>query len=173
MTSSTTQVQASPWWLVVAVGRNPRRTVVRILVLLAVIVFTWKFAFLPIRVQGISMMPTYLNNQVNVINRLAYVLHPPKRGDVVGIRYDGEKVLLLKRIVGLPGDTVGFRGGRLYVNGQLLDEPYLKLSSNWSSPPDKVGLGEYYVVGDNRSMNEIDHTHGLVDRADILGKTLR
>lgn len=166
------QVQARPWWFVVAVGRHPRRTVIRLLVLLTTIVLTWKFAFLPIRVQGISMMPTYRNNQVNVINRLSYVLSTPKRGDVVGIRYDGEKVLLLKRIIGLPGDTVGFRRGRLYVNGELMDEPYLKLPSHWSSPPEKVGLNEYYVVGDNRSMNEIDHTHGIVDRQDIIGKTM-
>lgn len=81
--------------------------------------------------------------------------------------------MLLKRVVGLPGESVSFRGGRLYINGQLLEEPYVKTPCDWEEPERKLGPDEYYVVGDNRSMPREDHVHGITERWRIVGKLMR
>lgn len=154
------------------VGRSPRRTLLRICVVASTVVLMWKFVLLPIRVEGISMLPTYRSQQINLVNRLAYVFGEPRRGDVVAIRITGENVMLLKRIVGLPGETVGFLRGKLLINGEPQDEPYLKLPSYWNMAPKTVPPGHYYVVGDNRSMAITDHEHGRTARRKIVGKAI-
>ena len=92
------------WVKVVVIGRNPKRTLARIVFLALSSFLIFKFVLLPIRVQGGSMLPTYRENGVNVINRLAYVWSQPKRGDVIGIRLAGPSIMYMKRIVGLPGE---------------------------------------------------------------------
>src|SRR4051812_3823764 len=95
--------QAPSWVRTMVIGRNPRRTLVRILIMVVTCFVVSKFVLLPIRVEGISMLPTYKERGVNCINRLAYIFHEPRRGDVVAVRLAGQHVMLLKRIVGLPG----------------------------------------------------------------------
>src|SRR5262245_20586442 len=104
----------TPWllrWLqAVIIGRRPLWTLVRIVVIIVAALVIFKYVLSPpVRVSGISMLPTYRNGQINFLNRLAYRRHPPERGDIVGIRYSGEHVMLLKRIVGLPGETIAFK----------------------------------------------------------------
>jgi signal peptidase I len=170
-----TQAESSaslPWWCIVLIGRRPKRTLVRIGVLVTVCFVLFKFVLAPVRIEGPSMLPTYRRGQVHLINRLAYRSHEPRRGDVVAIEYSGEHVMLLKRIVGLPGETVAFEGGRLLINGQAVEEPYVRYSCDWEMPP-KVDLpDEFYVVGDNRSMPQDDHYEGRAKRERILGKLL-
>jgi len=172
MQTETDRVEKTSLWRVMLIGRSPRWTLARIFVVAVSVVLMWKFVLLPIRVEGISMLPTYRSNQVNVVNRLAYAFADPQRGDVVAIRITGENVMLLKRIIGLPGETVSFRNGKALINGEPLEEGYLKLPSYWNMPGKKVGPGEYYVVGDNRSMGITDHEHGRTDRKKIVGKAL-
>ena len=86
---------------------------------MAVSFVVFKFVLLPIRVEGGSMLPTYQDRSVNFVNRLAYLFHEPRRGDVVAIGLlAGEHVMYMKRVVGLPGETVAFHKGHLYINGQ-------------------------------------------------------
>jgi signal peptidase I len=161
------------WWQVVLVGRNPRWTAVRIVTLVLFFFALYNFGFRLIRVQGISMLPTYRESAINCINLLAYRFRSPQRGDVVAIRLRaGEHVLLMKRVVGLPGESVGFHDGHVVVNGQVLEEPYLKQESDWERPAVKLQGDEYYVVGDNRSMPQSEHEFGRVSRGQILGKVL-
>jgi signal peptidase I len=167
-----TSARQQPWWQVVAIGRNPKRTLVRIIVLVSVCVVTFKFVLLPIQVDGISMLPTYREKSINCLNLLAYVFHEPRRGDVVGIRLAGRHIMYMKRIVGLPGEMVGFHEGRLVVNGRIIPEPYVKYPCLWEREPEQVRPDEYYVVGDNRSMALIDHTEGRARRERIMGKML-
>jgi signal peptidase I len=162
-----------PGWLrVIAIGRNPRVTLVRILILVAACFVVFKFILLPLRVTGISMEPTYHDRSINFLNRLAYLTHEPQRGDVVNIRYAGPHVMLMKRIVGLPGETIEFVRGTILINGAPLAEPYEKNPSNWTLPPEKIGADEYFVVGDNRTMPPHDHVFGRVGRERIMGKVL-
>ena len=162
----------SPSWAQrVLIGRNPKFTLVRIGVLVAVSVVVFKLVLVPIHVEGGSMLPTYRDRSVNFVNRLAYTFHEPQRGDVVAIGLlAGSHVMYMKRIVGLPGETVAFHKGRLYINGQPMDEPYVKLPGDWERPPEQVGPDQYYVVGDNREMAWEGHTQGRAKRENIVGK---
>jgi len=118
------------------------------------------------------MMPTYRDNQINVVNHLAYRGREPQRGDVVAIRFAGPRMLLMKRVVGLPGETVAFDSGKLLINGIPVDEPYVKFSCRWNRASEKIGEDEYFVVGDNRVMNMEDHEFGRATRDRIMGKVL-
>jgi signal peptidase I len=160
------------WFHIIAIGRNPKNTLVRIVVLVVTCVVVFNFVLLPIRVTGVSMLPTYKDRSINFVNRLAYFRHEPQRGDVVSIRYSGPHVMLMKRIVGLPGETIAFVDGQVVIDGKILDEPYEKWKSNWNLPPERIGVNEYYVVGDNRTMPPEDHTKGRVAHERILGKVL-
>ena len=179
MVQDTNTLSTRPHWLqIVLIGRRPEATLVRILLLVALCAVTFKFVLLPIRVEGISMEPTYHDRRIDCINRLAYWRHEPQRGDVVAIRYSdpppfsAPHVMLLKRIIGLPGESVAFHDGRAYINGQLLDEPYVKNSCDWERGPFQCGTNQYYFVGDNRSMPFDDHYKGRADRDHIVGKVL-
>lgn len=150
-------------------GRNPRRTLIRILVLAGVsfVVFGWMLT--PIRVRGISMEPAYRDGALNLVNRVVYRFRSPARGDVVAIRLAGPHVLYVKRIVGLPGERIAFVNGNLQVNGTPLAEPYVLNRNPWDVPEVACGPREYFVVGDNRGMRAGDHDFGRVDARRILG----
>ncbi|MGA3283435.1 MAG: signal peptidase I [Verrucomicrobiota bacterium] len=154
------------------IGRNPKVTLARAAVLVVLCFVIFKFILLHIRVEGISMLPTYQDRSAYFVNRLAYLWHEPRRGDVVSIRLAGIHLMYLKRVIGLPGETVAFVNGLVLIDGQVLDEPYEKLPCDWNLPPVKLGPDEYFVVGDNRSMPWQDHTFGKVERNRIVGKAI-
>lgn len=163
-----------PAWLRIAlIGRKPKRTLIRAAILAVACYIFFKFFIfrvflLPVRIEGNSMFPTYHDWGINFVYRLAYRDSEPRRGDVVGIRMAGPSIMLMKRIVGMPGETVSFdEKGRLVINGHLMAEPYLK--QHLPAPPlDPVTLGphEYYVIGDNR----LNSDRGRIDRDRIVGK---
>ncbi len=162
-----------PHWLrVLAIGRRPRATLVRIVVLVVVCFVTFKFILFPIRIHGISMEPTYHDGSVHFINHLAYLRHEPQRGDIVSVRFAGPSVMYMKRIIALPGETLYFHHGRAYINGKLLDEPYQKNACDWESGPIVCSATQYYVVGDNRVMPFALHEQGRAERERIVGKLL-
>jgi signal peptidase I len=163
-------------------GRNPKVTLLRAAAWAAVCVVVFKIVLVHVRVSGISMLPTCPDQSVYWVNRLAYVWHAPQRGDVVALRFiqtddsvsrlEPPHVMLLKRIIALPGETVAFVNGRVLINGKILDEPYESedYPCFWNRAPVTLGSDQYYVVGDNRSMPPEDHTHGPYDRSRIVGK---
>jgi len=175
----TIEPPGKPGWLhVVVFGRRPKATMVRIVVLVVTCVILRQFVLLPIRVDGISMEPTYHDRRINCVNRLAYWHREPQRGDVVAIRFSDPgsfstpSKMLMKRIVALPGETISFHDGHAYINDKLLNEPYLKFISDWEHGPIECGPDQYYVVGDNRSMPFELHTQGRAERDHIIGKVL-
>jgi signal peptidase I len=153
-------------------GRYPRRTAVRILALAGVAFVTFKWLLIPIRTDGPSMLPTYDSHAFKIVNRLGYLFRKPSRGDVVAIRLAGPSLVLVKRIVGLPGERVAFVGGVIHINGAPLDEPYVEYRRPWDRPEVTLGAHEYFVVGDNRGMSQGAHKFGVVDEARILGNVL-
>ena len=156
----------------VVFGRDPRRTAVRILVLAAVSAITFRWILIPIRTEGISMLPTYRSGTFNLVYRFAYAGRPPARGDVVAIRLAGPRVVYVKRVIGLPGERVAIAGGQVEINDEPLVEPYVHNRRPWEVPEIRLGPDQYFVVGDNRGMNAADHDFGPVDRARILGKVV-
>lgn len=132
--------------------RLTRRFAARVAAVAACAYVVFGHLLLPMRISGHSMEPTYHTNRVNFCWRLRYAFSRPRRHDVVIVRYAGRRVMLLKRVVALAGETVEFRGGALLVGGRPLAEPYVNGPCDWSLAPRTVSTGCVYVVGDNRSV---------------------
>jgi len=157
----------SPGWKRWVFGSSLRITLLRILILTLTTAIVFRIILLPIRVTGQSMLPNYHDGRVNFINTLSYLRKKPQRGDVVAVlTKQGE--ILLKRIVGLPGERISFRQGQVYVNDGLLKEPYTwsRISARYRGA--LLGPAEYFVAGDNRPITAM----AVVNSGDILGKVL-
>ncbi|PKO12503.1 MAG: signal peptidase I [Chloroflexi bacterium HGW-Chloroflexi-10] len=125
-----------------------------------------------VRVENISMKPTLQPGELLLVNKLAYQLGEPHRGDVMVFHYPGNPSEdYIKRVIGLPGDEVRIEGGMVYVNGSLLDEPYIAAPPSypgvWAVPEDS-----FFVLGDNRNQSSDSHSWGFVPLENIVGKAL-
>ena len=147
-------------------------TLVRAAATIALAYVVFSYLLIPVRLQGISMEPTYTSGQIDFTNRLAYLWRAPARGDAVAIRMAGPRVVFVKRIVGLPGERIEIIGGVVNVNGQRLIEPHVARRAPWNVAPVTLGADEYFVVGDNRAMRMEDHDFGRTTRDRIIGKML-
>lgn len=159
-------------WSRFIVGRRPKWTLIRLGVWIVASVVVFKFILVPIRVTGISMEPTYHDGRINFVNRLAFKWSKPQRGDVVSVRYAGESIMLMKRVIGLPGETIQIRRGVVYINGEPLEEPYLYKPRRWGTKENHLGPDEYYVIGDNRTMDQDAHVFGAIPERRIVGKVI-
>ncbi|MDD5468212.1 MAG: signal peptidase I [Anaerolineales bacterium] len=126
-----------------------------------------------IRVESISMQPTLYAGNFVIVNKLAYRLGEPSLGDVVIFRYppDPKREPYIKRIIGLPGDTVSVSQGQVHINGEPLFEPYI------SAPPNYEGEwlvpeGALFVLGDNRNSSSDSHRWGMVPLENVIGKAV-
>ncbi len=167
-----------PWWKVASVGRNPRVTLIRLSVLILLTFLGFRYVFVPIRVTGISMTPGFKDGERRWVSPLWMRWSGIARGDVVAIQMTGRHGMLLKRVVGLPGERIRITKGNVLIDDEMLVEPYIfnrSASWNWptNSPERLLGPGEYFVVGDNRAMPLENHYHGIAERHRILGKIIR
>jgi signal peptidase I len=125
----------------------------------------------PVRVEGTAMMPTLSDGDKVMMDKNIGGL---KRGDIVKFLYPKDRTKsYIKRVIGLPGETVEIREGKVFVNGNLLDEPYLSESFNQAKPnfpPRKVPEYQYFVLGDNRDNSSDSRYWGTVDEELIKGK---
>jgi signal peptidase I len=167
-------IPPKPSWLkTLVIGRNPKRTLIRVATVIVTSFVVFKFVLKPIRIEGISMAPSYRNGSWNLVNKLAYVWTEPRRGDVVAIRMAGEHVMLMKRIVGLPGEHVKMVAGRISINNEPLEESYVAGRPHYSWKYERtLGEDEYFFIGDNRTMRVEDHYKGFALRRRIAGKVL-
>lgn len=125
-----------------------------------------------ILVDGVSMEPTLHNNQRVLVNRLAYKLGEPQRGDVIVFLYPHDQTQeYIKRIIGLPGDRVQVRDGEVFINDQRLIEPYIaaapRYQSDWTVPENTL-----FVLGDNRNNSHDSHNWGPVPMDLVVGKAM-
>lgn len=158
-------------WRLLLFGRSPALAVVlRGLLFGALLVVVSRVAFSPVRAHGISMEPTYAHGHLLLLNRLAYRWSDPVRGDVVAVRLAGGAAVLVKRVVGLPGERVAIRGGTVFVDGRVLEEPYVRKRAQWEVAETMLGPDEFLVIGDNRSMPAELHDFGRATRDRIAGR---
>lgn len=100
-----------------------------------------------------------------------YIFGAPQRGDVIVLRYPKDTSRdFIKRVIAVPGDTVEIKQGRVYVNGQALDEPYVRDRPNYYMQKQVVPPDNYFVLGDNRSNSLDSHVWGMLPADDIVGK---
>lgn len=149
--------------------------------LLALLINSFVFFFA--RVEGNSMLGTLKDGEVLFVWRAGYVFGQPQRGDIVICHYpktkdggylDQKNTCYVKRVIGLPGDTVSIRQGTVYINGEALKESYLETERTDSQSMEAVVLeeGEYFLMGDNRSDSTDSRRMGAVERGKILGKAV-
>ncbi len=144
---------------------------VETLVLAVVLYFVIQTLTARIKVESTSMVPTLHANDYVVVNKLAYKFGQPHRGDIIVFKYppDPTQIPYIKRVIGLPGDQVRISGGKVYINGVLLNEPYLRVSTNqggeWTVP-----AGNLFVLGDNRNGSSDSRAFGWVPLSDVIGK---
>jgi signal peptidase I len=122
------------------------------------------------RVYGQSMEPNLHTDMRLVVEKLSYRLHTPQRGDIVVLRVRPNDELLIKRVIGLPGDQVEIRDGKVYVNGQPLEEPYLNQETRGNLAPRVVPPLHVFVMGDNRRASNDSRSFGPVHLDNIIGK---
>ncbi len=124
------------------------------------------------RVQGPSMRPTLASSEFLLVSKLSYMRSTPSRGDVIVFRKPGgDREDLVKRIIGLPNETIEVRTGRVFVNGLELDESaYIIRAGNSVLEPVRVPAGSYFAMGDNRSVSEDSRRFGPVPLAAVVGK---
>lgn len=146
--------------------------------LLIVVPIRW-FIAQPFIVRGDSMVPTFHSGDYLIVDQLSYRFDDPKRGDVIIMRYPkDESVYFIKRIIGLPGETVELQGTRVIVRSPgadalVLPEPYL---ADVSHRPEyatyALGEGEYFVMGDNRDASSDSRVWGPLPERDVIGRAL-
>jgi signal peptidase I len=131
----------------------------------------------PFVVSGASMEPTFHNSEYLIVDQLSYRFEKPKRGEVIIFKYPNDPSLFfIKRIVGLPGETVEARDGKIFIkNDALIDdfrveEPYIKENTN-DTFTTTLGEREFFVMGDNRMHSSDSRVWGPLDRKFIIGKT--
>ena len=147
------------------------------------------------RVQGPSMRPTLEDHEYVLVNKLVYLrvdpkqvasllpfvdvdeespvypFHPPQRGEVVIFKFPGDQTRdFVKRVIGVPNDVVEIRRGDVFVNGQMLDEPYITRRDDRSYEPYTVPPDSYYVLGDNRRASNDSRDWNAVPADNMIGR---
>jgi signal peptidase I len=144
------------------------------------------------RIDGISMEPNFHNGQFLIVNRFAYCpglhldispldihlektwcIRAPNRGDVIVFEYPKDLSRdFIKRVIGLPGDTVEVENGKIYINGQLMPEPFGPNPGSSTNGPITVGPDELFVMGDNRNNSSDSRTWGPLPLNYVIGKAM-
>jgi len=121
-------------------------------------------------VYGQSMQPNLQPAQRLVIEKISYYFETPQRSDIVVINLPQMSELLIKRVVGLPGESVEIRRGSVLINGQAIDQSFVMLPGGTTYGPITLGPASYFVMGDNRSNSNDSRTFGPVHVNDIMGR---
>ena len=175
------------------------REIIEAVVLAAVVFMLLQVTVRNFKVDGSSMDPTLEDGQYLLVNRLVYLrveldrlakivpfwkagegssrhaIHAPKRGEVIVFEFpdsnpNNPRKDFVKRVVGLPGETMRIFDGKVFVNEEVLDEPYLSQKDQSNASEVTLGEGEYYVLGDNRTHSNDSRSWGAVPEANIRGK---
>jgi signal peptidase I len=154
---------------------NLKRIVLDILetlILAVVLYFGINAVSVRVRVDGFSMNPTLQDGEYILVNRLAYKIGNPVRGDIVVFSFPMDpRQDLIKRVIGLPGESISVRDGKVMINGVPLEEPYIAAppiyNGTWEVPE-----GQLFVLGDNRNESKDSHEWGLLPLENVVGRAI-
>jgi signal peptidase I len=165
-------------------GRTILEYVVLAVVAVAVALLIQAFLVKPYRIPSASMEDTLLIGDRVLVDRISWRFSQPERGDIVVFHPPFDGPVLIKRIIGLPGNEISLNGGFVYVNGKRLDEPYVRRIDGRQEPsepfsnglpwslqePYKVPAGSYFVMGDNRTDSGDSREFGPIKRGQFVGR---
>jgi signal peptidase I len=173
-TQIETQSQAQPEIQPEHAGDWKRFTldILETIVLAIVLYFGINAVSARVRVDGFSMNPTLQNGEYILVNKLAYKTGHPERGDIIVFSFPADEGQdLIKRVIGLPGDTIRVDNGTVTINDRKLEEPYIAqaplYSGEWTIPEDHL-----FVLGDNRNDSRDSHQWGLLPIENVIGKSV-
>lgn len=147
------------------------KDIIPYIVIIVVVVLIRTFIITPVIVSGDSMVPTLKNKQLLLLNKIDYRFNNINRFDIVVIKVDKNEII--KRVIGLPGETIEYRNNSLYIDGHELTSDYNFETDDFTLKSicncDKIPQDKYLVLGDNRSVSADSRIIGLIDKKDIEG----
>ncbi|MBU4285123.1 signal peptidase I [Patescibacteria group bacterium] len=143
-----------------------------VIISLAIIIPIRYFLIQPFFVNGASMEPNFQDGDYLIVDEISYRFDAPERGDVVIFRYPLDpSQFFIKRVIGLPGESIKVEDGKIFINGKALDESeYLEDIDTVGSVEIKLAEDEYFVLGDNRQASSDSRKWGEVDKKFIIGR---
>lgn len=141
------------------------KEVIPYIVIVVVVVLIRTFIITPVRVDGDSMKNTLKNGDILLLYKLSSI----NRFDIIVLDEENDNEKIIKRVIGLPGDTVAIKKGKIYINDKVIDDEY---AYGETSDYDKVTLGddEYFILGDNRLISKDSRYFGPIKEKEIKGK---
>lgn len=144
---------------------------IKTIILAIIIAGIISIAIKPVRVDGLSMYPTFNENDYMIVNKLSYKFTDIKRGDNVVAKVDdsGKEKLIIKRVIAIPGDYVEIKNGNVYINGEIYNESYIN-QKTYGNVNIKVPSENVFLLGDNREISKDSREIGCVSFGNIVGK---
>ena len=160
-----------------SIGKAIYSLIETILVALVLAIVLYLFIMTPHEVVGNSMHPTYKNGEFLMANKITYRISEPKRGDVIIFKFSDTQDFI-KRVIGIPGDEVMIKDGKIYINSEMLDESNYLSSSVITNGGEylhegqsiTIEQGKYFVCGDNRTNSSDSRVFGPIEKEAIKGK---
>ncbi len=142
------------------------KSLIPYIIIIIVVILVRTFIATPVRVNGSSMYPTLKGNEIMLLNKLGHI----NRFDIVVLKIDGREDNLIKRIIGLPGETVEIKDNEIYINDKKIEDKY---GYGVTYNIDKVTLkkDEYFILGDNRKISLDSRVFGTIHKDEIKGTT--
>ncbi len=154
--------------------KHIRDWLITILEAAALTIFLLVFVAQSFLVEGYSMEPTLENGEKVMVEKVSYRFRDPKRGEIIIIKNPlKRRDIYIKRVVGLPGDTIEVKNGQIFINGILLEEDYvLEPFNSWYSGTFFVPEGHVFVLGDNRNHSDDSRRIGPIPYGDVIGRVM-
>jgi signal peptidase I len=159
------------WW------EKWRENITILVLALGLAFFIRTFVAEPRYIPSGSMLPTLEIGDRLIVEKLSYYSHPPQRGDIIVFApppqlqeqgFEPDQAFI-KRVIGLPGDTVEVKNGHVFIDRQLLTEAYIAEAPNYPMSPMVVPPNQFFVMGDNRNNSNDSHVWGFLPNANIIG----
>jgi signal peptidase I len=146
--------------------------IISIVIAVALALVVHNFVFQIVRVEGPSMEPTLYTDQRMFVTRFTYFFNEPQRGDIVVTHFPGDNLNYVKRVIATGGEKLKIEDGNVYIDGVLLEEPYIKEATFSDYPETLVPEGKYMVLGDNRNNSRDSRVSivGPITKDIVIGK---
>ncbi len=149
--------------------KEKNKEILSYIIIIVVVLLIKTYIATPVKVNGNSMNNTLKDNDIMILDKITYRFQEIERFDIVVLKNGDD--YLIKRVIGLPGETVEYKNNKLYINGKNVDEKFIHEKTDDFVMNEKIPDDCYFVVGDNRPISKDSRYIGVINKKDILGKT--